>query len=113
MTGPQRTPWGYWAVLFEAPEYKVKRLWIKPGKRLSYQSHEFRHEHWVVAEGAVTVTVNDRSRVVRCGEFVFIPLGAKHRIENHLGVGACIIETQLGVCEEDDIIRYEDDYGRV
>jgi mannose-1-phosphate guanylyltransferase / mannose-6-phosphate isomerase len=92
----------------------VKRLWVKAGKRLSYQLHEHRSEHWVVVTGVVTVTVNDRERTMRPGEFAFIPRGCKHRIANNSGVGAEIIETQLGErCEEDDIIRFADDHGRV
>lgn len=113
MKSPQRTPWGYWTVLFVAPDYKVKRLWVKPGKRTSLQSHEHRSEHWVVVEGSVTVTVNDRSRVAHRGEFIYVPVGAKHRIENHTGLGSVIVETWIGDSHEDDIVRYEDDFGRV
>ena len=110
----EKRPWGWFRTVYQAPEWKVKILHVNPGQRLSLQSHNWREEHWVVVEGMVTATVTDRIMRVGMGETLVIPLGAVHRIENKGTVPAIIVETQLGArCEEADIVRYQDDYGRV
>jgi mannose-6-phosphate isomerase-like protein (cupin superfamily) len=84
-----------------------------PGERLSLQSHQHRAEHWVVVAGAATVTVDDQVVAVGCGEHIHIPIGSLHRIENRGSERLRIIEIQTGdYLGEDDIVRYEDDYGR-
>jgi len=106
-------PWGGFQVLEEGPEYKVKRLVVEPGCRLSLQRHRFRAEHWVVIAGAPRLIVAGRARRVRARGTVDVPRGAWHRIENPGRARVVIIEVQHGsYLGEDDIIRRHDDYGR-
>lgn len=106
-------PWGSWHVLEEAPGYKVKRLHVHPGARLSYQSHEHRSEHWFVASGTASCVVDDEKVVVGTGGSLDVPVGSKHRIMNDGSADLVIIEVQRGeYTGEDDIVRYADDYGR-
>jgi mannose-1-phosphate guanylyltransferase/mannose-6-phosphate isomerase len=106
-------PWGAYQVLDEGEGYQVKWLDISPGKRLSYQSHSRRSEHWTVVAGTATVTLDDQVREIPAGGDIFIPLGGRHRIENRTRALVRIIEVQTGgYLGEDDIIRFEDDYGR-
>ncbi len=105
-------PWGRWEEYLNEPGYRVKRIIVKPGQRLSLQKHEQREEHWVVAAGTGIFTLDMEDRTINTGDSVFIPLLGVHRIRNHSDKDLIIIETQLGVCLEDDIIRLEDDYGR-
>lgn len=113
-------PWGKYYVLIDEPTYKVKKLVILPGKRLSLQSHDQRAEHWVVTEGQgmleVRVTDNPKDWVkkYKAGQHIFVPLGAIHRISNESNTELVIVEVQTGTYTgEDDITRYEDDFGRV
>lgn len=109
-----RRPWGSYTVLEDSGlGYKLKRIEVRPGGRLSLQSHKHRSEHWVVVAGEATVTNGDRVYTLRIGESTFIPLGAKHRLEN-LGTDPVqIVEVQVGdYLGEDDIVRYDDVYGR-
>jgi len=106
-------PWGTYEVLTEADGYKVKRIMVVPGGRLSLQSHQKRAEHWVVVIGTATVTVGKTVQKVTVNEHVHIPLQAKHRLENFTDDPVVLIEVQSGLyLGEDDIIRYEDVYGR-
>ena len=106
-------PWGKYEVLTESEGYKVKRITVIPGGRLSLQSHEHRAEHWVVVSGTATVTVDDTVQSVAVNEHVHIPLQAKHRLENDTQTPVVLIEVQSGsYLGEDDIVRYEDIYGR-
>jgi mannose-6-phosphate isomerase len=106
-------PWGSWHVIDEGAGYKVKRIHVHPGCRLSYQTHRHRSEHWVVIFGVATCTIDDVDLVVRPGESVDVAVGAKHRLANHGDELLVIIEVQQGVYTgEDDIVRLEDDYGR-
>ncbi len=106
-------PWGEFHVLDEQPGFKVKRIRVNPGGRLSLQSHRHRGEHWTVVNGTPTVTVGDSVRKLSLAQSIDIPKGAKHRLEN-LDAGIVeIIEVQFGdYLGEDDIIRYEDAYNR-
>lgn len=111
--GVQR-PWGSFSVLDEAPTYKVKRIEVLPGHRLSYQRHFRRAEHWMNVAGNATVTLNDREILLAPGDTVDIPVGAPHRIENPGTDLLVFIEIQRGdYLGEDDIERLKDDYGRV
>ena len=93
--------------------YPVKWLDVKPGKRLSYQSHEHRSEHWTVVAGTATVILDDKTIEIPCGQHIYIPVKSRHRIENRGKEKIRIVEVQTGsYLGEDDIIRYEDDYGR-
>jgi mannose-6-phosphate isomerase-like protein (cupin superfamily) len=101
-------------VLDEGDEFKVKRIEVLPNKRLSYQKHARRTEHWFVVRGIAKVTLNDREILVKTGEAIDIQLGDKHRVENPDSKELLIfIETQTGdYFGEDDIVRFEDDFGR-
>ena len=108
-----RRPWGSFTVLDEGEGFKVKRIEVLPGKRLSYQRHARRAEHWVVVAGAARVTLDGGERVVRLGEAVDIPVGAAHRVGNPGADLLVFIEVQRGdYLGEDDITRLEDDYNR-
>ncbi len=108
-----RRPWGSYTVLEEGERYKIKRLEINPGAKLSYQAHHHRSEHWVVVAGAARVTNNDRTYDVHPNESTYIPISAKHRLENPGLVPLQIIEIQSGeYLGEDDIVRFDDDYKR-
>jgi len=107
-------PWGNYAVLEEdADGFKIKRIEVAPGARLSLQSHKQRSEHWVVVSGTATVTNGDEVITVRKNESTYIPIGTKHRLENRGSEPLHIVEIQVGeYLGEDDIQRYEDNYGR-
>ncbi len=106
-------PWGSFAVLDEGNGYKVKRLVVKAGQRLSLQRHRLRAEHWVVVSGAPRVIISGRARRLKAREAVTVPKGAWHRIENPGRTPAVLIEVQHGpYLGEDDIVRRHDDYGR-
>jgi mannose-6-phosphate isomerase len=108
-----RRPWGSFTVLDEGSNYKVKRLEVLPGKRLSYQKHSKRAEHWVVVQGTAKVTLDGREIIVRDGEDIDISVGAAHRVENPGDETLVFIEVQRGsYLGEDDIVRLEDDFGR-
>ena len=109
-----RRPWGTFTVLDEAEGFKVKRIEVLPGKRLSYQKHAQRAEHWVVVSGIAKVTLDDREITVPSGEAIDIPVGAAHRVENPGDETLVFIEVQRGkYLGEDDIVRLQDDFGRV
>jgi len=106
-------PWGSYYVYADRPDHKVKRIVVLPGKRLSLQLHHRRQEHWLVVEGRAIVTRNDERIEVGPGEAVDLPREARHRVENRGDVPLVFIEVQLGdYFGEDDIVRFEDDFGR-
>jgi len=107
-------PWGSFTILDEGSNYKVKRIEVLPGKRLSYQRHSRRSEHWFVVSGTAKVTLNDVEILVTAGRAIDIAAGDAHRVENPSLSGLLIfIETQTGdYFGEDDIERIEDDFGR-
>lgn len=106
-------PWGRWEEYLNEPGYRVKRIVVLPGQRLSLQKHKHRSEHWVIVQGRGKFTQNEDIRDISAGDALYIKKGDIHRVENDSPDYLVIIETQLGVCIEDDIIRLEDDYGRV
>jgi mannose-6-phosphate isomerase len=107
-------PWGGFSVLEDLPTHKVKRIWVNPGQRLSYQKHFKRSEHWIILEGKAKVTIDGNEILLSDGESVDIPHEAAHRIENIGDTQLTFIEVQMGdYFGEDDIHRLEDDYGRV
>jgi mannose-6-phosphate isomerase len=107
-------PWGYYTVLADEPDHKVKRICVLPGKRLSLQRHCRRSEHWYLVRGEGIATVDDREVALRPGDAVDIPCGAAHRFGNTGEDEASFIEVQTGdYFGEDDIERIADDYGRV
>jgi mannose-6-phosphate isomerase len=106
-------PWGNFTVLDEGENYKVKRIEVLPGKRLSYQKHAQRAEHWMVVQGTARVTLDGKEILLETGEVVDIPVGSAHRIENPGAVKMIFIEIQRGsYLGEDDIVRLQDDFGR-
>jgi mannose-6-phosphate isomerase len=108
-----RRPWGTFTVLDEGPTYKVKRIEVLPGNRLSYQRHSRRSEHWMAVAGRARVTLDGREIFLSAGQTVDIPIVAAHRIENVGDSLLVFIEIQQGsYFGEDDIERLQDDYGR-
>jgi mannose-6-phosphate isomerase-like protein (cupin superfamily) len=105
-------PWGRWEEYLNEPGYRVKRIIVSPGKRLSLQKHEHRSEHWVIVTGTGEFTLNETVRPIQTGDVLFIEVGDVHRVNNTGSDDLIIIETQMGLCIEDDIIRLEDDFGR-
>jgi mannose-6-phosphate isomerase len=106
-------PWGSYEVVVDASDHKVKQIVVKPGKRLSYQKHARRAEHWFIVRGNGTVTLNDTPVPVAPGTAVDIARGASHRIENTGRDDLVFVEVQHGdYFGEDDIVRLEDDFGR-
>ncbi len=107
-------PWGTYTVLEDEPKYKVKRIVVKPGKRLSLQKHFHRSEHWIVVSGTATVTVGDETRLIRPNESTYIKMGEVHRLENEGKIDVVLIEAQVGeYTGEDDIVRLDDDFKRI
>jgi mannose-6-phosphate isomerase len=106
-------PWGKYFVLADEPAYKLKRIEVLPGHRLSYQYHHHRQEFWTVIRGEATVVLDDENHQLTYGQSIFIPQGAKHRIENNSAALLEFIEVQTGTYfGEDDIVRLQDDYSR-
>ena len=107
-------PWGTYTVLEDTLGYKIKRIEVKPGKRLSLQKHFHRNEHWTVVSGTATVTVGDTTKLIRPNESTYIKMGEVHRLENEGKIPVVMIEVQVGeYTGEDDIVRIEDDFKRI
>ncbi|MDD6056576.1 MAG: mannose-1-phosphate guanylyltransferase/mannose-6-phosphate isomerase [Helicobacteraceae bacterium] len=106
-------PWGSYTVLENTQGYKIKKIVVKPGSRLSLQKHFHRNEHWVVVSGSATVTVGDETRLIRPNESTYIKMGEIHRLSNEGKIPVVLVEVQVGeYLEEDDIVRVEDDFKR-
>ena len=109
----EERPWGRFYVLHDETSYKLKRIEVDAGQRLSYQYHYKRSEAWTIVEGTGTITLDGDVNEYAAGETIIISQGVKHRIENKGSEKAVFIEVQTGTYfGEDDIIRVEDDYGR-
>lgn len=113
---PHRTvhrPWGYYRSIDAQERFQVKRIGVNPGGKLSLQMHHHRAEHWIVVRGTAKVTIDDRVFVLKENESTYIPIGAKHRLENPGCIRLELIEVQSGsYLGEDDIVRFDDIYGR-
>jgi mannose-6-phosphate isomerase len=106
-------PWGRYEVLQESPTHKVKCIWVSPGKRLSYQRHQKRAEHWFIVQGTALVTIDGQDRTLGSGSIVDFAIGVLHRIANIGNDDVIFVEVQTGTYfGEDDIERVEDDFGR-
>ena len=106
-------PWGSYTVLGEGQGYKMKKICVSPKQRLSLQLHYHRSEHWIVTQGTAKVTIGETEMIVQENESVFVPVATKHRLENPGLIPLEIIEVQNGsYLEEDDIVRFDDEYGR-
>ena len=109
----EERPWGRFFVIHDEPTYKLKRIEVDPGGRLSYQYHHKRSEAWTMVEGIGTITLNGVIKDFKAGETILIPQGVKHRIKNKQQKKVIFIEVQTGTYfGEDDIVRIEDDYDR-
>ena len=106
-------PWGTYTILENSDRYKIKKIMVKPGKRLSLQKHYHRNEHWIVVSGTALVRVGDDEKIVRANESTYIPMGELHRLENPGKIPLILIEAQVGeYTGEDDIVRVDDDFDR-
>jgi mannose-1-phosphate guanylyltransferase len=106
-------PWGTYTVLEDSVGYKIKRIEVKPGKRLSLQKHFHRNEHWIVVSGTATVTVGEETKYIRPNESTYIKMGEVHRLSNEGKIPVILIEAQVGeYTGEDDIVRLNDDFSR-
>lgn len=109
----ENRPWGKFEILKDQEYYKSKIIRVDAGQKISYQSHAKRSEHWIIVKGEAVVILNDKEVPLKTGQHIFIPQGAKHRIINNSNAAVEFIEVQVGsYFGEDDIIRYQDDYGR-
>jgi mannose-6-phosphate isomerase-like protein (cupin superfamily) len=109
----EERPWGWFEILYQEPQLKVKRILVKPGKRLSLQSHSSRSENWVIIQGKALIQVHEQEKAYEENQAVFIPMQAKHRISNPDKHDLIFIEVQTGsYLGEDDITRYQDDFNR-
>lgn len=109
----EQRPWGEFTTILVEKDCKVKRISVNPGQKLSYQSHNKRQEVWCIVSGEAKVTLEEKNFFLEAGDFVKIGLKEKHRIENVGKKKLKFVEVQTGeYFGEDDIIRYEDDYGR-
>ena len=109
----EQRDWGSFNILLDEQGYKVKKITVKPNQRLSLQLHTGRDEYWTIVKGVGWMHVAGKEYDVEVGDVVQIPKYQTHRIENNLTEDLVFIEVQLGDCKEDDIIRIEDDYGRI
>jgi mannose-1-phosphate guanylyltransferase/mannose-1-phosphate guanylyltransferase/mannose-6-phosphate isomerase len=106
-------PWGSYTVLEELPRFQIKRIAVNPGAKLSLQMHHHRHEHWVVVTGTAMVTNGTEEKLLYENQSTYIPAGTRHRLENPGVIPLELIEVQIGsYLGEDDIVRFEDVYGR-
>jgi len=109
----EERPWGWYDVIDEGDRYKVKNIEVKPGSSLSLQQHHHKAEHWVVVSGTALVQLNNDKQILGENQSTYIPLGCVHRLTNPGRIPLKIIEVQSGAyLEEDDIERFDDDYGR-
>lgn len=107
-------PWGTYTILEDTPGYKIKRIVVNPGKKLSLQKHFHRSEHWIVVSGTATVIVGDETLTIRPNESTYIKMGELHRLANDGKIPVVLIEAQVGeYTGEDDIVRIEDDFQRI
>jgi len=106
-------PWGSYSVLLESNLYKIKKIVVKPGSKLSLQKHMHRSEHWIITSGTALVTIDAKTILLETNKSTYIPIGSVHRLENPGLIPLVIVEAQVGeYLKEDDIIRLEDDYCR-
>ena len=106
-------PWGFYETLILSHRYQVKQIVVNPGASLSLQLHHHRAEHWVIVSGTAKVQIDDRLEIITEDQSVYIPIGAKHRLINPGKLPLTLIEVQSGdYLGEDDIVRFDDKYGR-
>lgn len=109
----EKRPWGEYEVLYRDETIQVKRIKVHPHHQTSLQSHQYRSEHWIILQGTATVTIDDNHQSLHENEACFIPAGTIHRLSNQGEEPLVIMEVQTGTYfGEDDILRFQDDYGR-
>lgn len=108
----EERPWGWFETIEETLTYKLKKIYVNPNQQFSLQYHNNRDEHWVIVEGSGVITLGDEKSFVKENDSFFIEKGLTHRMSsgNH---GILFYEVQMGICDENDIVRLEDSYGRV
>lgn len=111
MNNREERPWGWFETIEESENYKLKKIWVNPNQQFSLQYHTNRDEHWIVVDGSGVITIGDSSFPVYFNESFFIPKGKHHRLKAS-EKGILFYEVQTGNCDEEDIVRIEDDYGR-
>ena len=104
-------PWGWFETIIDQSQYKVKRIYLKPNHRFSLQYHQNREEHWVIVCGSGTCSINSTDFRSFPGQYIYVPVKEIHRMQAGSD-GIMFIETQIGTCDENDIVRISDDYGR-
>ena len=110
----EERPWGRFFILHDEPSYKLKRIEVDPGQRLSYQYHFGRSELWLIIQGSAKITIDGVEKTYNVGESITIPVKSKHRVENHSNQKLVFIEVQHGeYFDENDIVRLKDNYGRI
>ena len=108
-----KKPWGTFEILEEGTKHSVKKITVVPGGKLSLQSHRHRTEHWIIAQGEADIIIDEKIYKLKENQNIFIPQGAKHRLMNNTDEKLIVIEMWYGdILEENDIIRFEDIYGR-
>ena len=107
-------PWGFFVSIEEGSEWQIKKIEVKPGESLSLQMHQHRSEHWIVVRGTAKVALDSHEKILYKNQSIYIPIGSKHRLSNPGQSNLVLIEVQTGAyLGEDDIIRFDDKYGRV
>ena len=107
-------PWGHYVSVVEKSRWQVKLICVKPNERLSLQMHHHRSEHWIIVDGTAEVEINGNVSFLTENQSTYIPLGSKHRLTNPGKIPLILIEVQSGTyVGEDDIVRFEDNYGRI
>lgn len=113
MTATEIRPWGSFTTLEEGKGYKIKRIEVNPGHRLSLQMHHHRSEHWIVVSGTARVVCGDEEKILSSNQSTYVPQCTNHRLENPGVIKLVLIEVQNGqYLGEDDIVRFQDDYSR-
>jgi mannose-6-phosphate isomerase-like protein (cupin superfamily) len=111
MSNREERPWGWFETIEESKNYKLKKIWINPNEQFSLQYHNNRDEHWIIVDGNGIITIGTSTFPVNFNESFLIPKGRYHRLKASES-GVLFYEVQTGNCEENDIVRIEDDYGR-
>lgn len=113
MNEVETKPWGKYEILLDEEQTKVKKISINPGHKFSYQSHEKRDEYWTIINGELNITLDGQEFIISYGDSISIPRNSKHRAHNNTDEVVEFVEVQTGLYfGEDEIVRYEDDYGR-
>jgi mannose-6-phosphate isomerase-like protein (cupin superfamily) len=112
MNNRETRPWGWFETIEEAPNYKLKKIYVNPNQQFSLQYHNNRDEHWIIVEGTGVITLGEEKSFAKENDSYFIEKKLTHRMSSGNN-GILFYEVQMGICEEEDIVRIEDDYGRV